>query len=273
MPKKEDEKIRHDTSRVAVAPEECSDNDVECAEESVVASRVVPREEEAVANPAGVSPAYISPAYIDLSKDIEEKDHEASPQARRKRIKYCLVISFAVVFGIIGATIGIIITSKKPVCEKENKEEELGNGVCNSDYNTKNCEWDGGDCDEWNKKAEKYPDCFAYPYRGWGDGSCDYRYNTESCGWDLGDCDLYNSLIHCDVPYPEYIGDGICHIGRGYNTEACGFDGGDCKEFYEKYPNCTYGEDFYFAETVGDGICDTNFLNPFLPSCSKLLNF
>lgn len=33
----------------------------------------------------------------------------------------------------------------------------------------------------------------------------------------------------CDVPYPEYVGDGYCDMSGGYNTEACNWDGGDCK--------------------------------------------
>ncbi|GFH55625.1 hypothetical protein CTEN210_12101 [Chaetoceros tenuissimus] len=178
---------------------------------------------------------------------------------KAKRAKF---VSFVLVLGVIGTAIGFLIvhkevTKKKVVCELDNKEEELGNGVCNLNYNTKVCKWDGGDCAELNKKKEKYPGCsFSVIFSSWGDGRCDTFYNTESCDWDAGDCDfLYNSLVNCTVPYPMLFGNDICD-GGVYNTEVCGFDGGDCSMLNEKYPLCTFANDTYWAGRFGNGICE-----------------
>lgn len=32
----------------------------------------------------------------------------------------------------------------------------------------------------------------------------------------------------CNVPHPNWIGDGYCDSYGNYNTEACAWDGGDC---------------------------------------------
>ena len=63
----------------------------------------------------------------------------------------------------------------------------IGDGTCESDYNTEECGYDGGDCDKFN---EMYPECKVdFPVYV-GDGSCDGdKYNTEECGYDGGDCD------------------------------------------------------------------------------------
>ena len=36
------------------------------------------------------------------------------------------------------------------------------------------------------------------------------------------------SLLSCDVPNPDFIGDGWCDKGVEYNSMGCGYDGGDC---------------------------------------------
>ena len=120
----------------------------------------------------------------------------------------------------------------------------IGDGYCHGgDYNTAECGFDGGDCEEF---YNKYPNCNV-PSPGWiGDGGCDGGdyYNTAECGFDGGDC-------YCNVPYPYLIGDGDCD-GGAYNTAECGFDGGDCDIFNVKYPNCTA----YYTSLIGDGNCD-----------------
>lgn len=72
----------------------------------------------------------------------------------------------------------------------------IGDGICDDDspgYYTKECEWDGGDCD--NLK-ELYEDCPG-PLAWLGDGECDdYEFknavslnlNVPACEFDLGDC-------------------------------------------------------------------------------------
>lgn len=251
----EDDNISYDPSRVIGAHDETFDDDVEYGDESVV------QQEEEASGPKG-KPTTATPtgsphrASIDLSKDIEEKDHHEK-NLKAKRVKFVILV---LVLGVVGTAIGFIVykeVTKEKVCKLDNKEEEVGNGVCNLDYNTEVCEWDGGDCDELNEKAEKYPGCYFYAnsYDKWGDGSCDTIYNTEICGWDLGDCDLYNSLVNCTVNNPWYIGDGEC-AGGDYNTEVCGFDGGDCSMLNEKYPLCTLANDTYWAGRFGNGICE-----------------
>ena len=71
----------------------------------------------------------------------------------------------------------------------------IGNGVCSAGaeyytggapYNTEACEWDGGDCVEFN---EAYPGCTVDVADAIGDGFCDgAEFNTEACGYDGGDC-------------------------------------------------------------------------------------
>ena len=54
-------------------------------------------------------------------------------------------------------------------------------------YNTEICNFDGGDCLEFNSK---YPDCKnAYPERV-GDVYCNIEgdHHTDICGFDGGDC-------------------------------------------------------------------------------------
>lgn len=77
----------------------------------------------------------------------------------------------------------------------------LGDGYCDmGDYNTEDCEWDGGDCCE---------------------ATC--TNSTYVCGTVGYDCK------GCHAPNTEWLGDGYCDIGV-YNTEECGWDGGDCCE-------------------------------------------
>ena len=114
-------------------------------------------------------------------------------------------------------------------CIVENTTK-LGDGICDrtGNYNTPECDDDGGDC----KNLNLYPDCGipASESAKLGDGVCDGGlFFTEECGFDHGDC------ANCKVDNPSLIGDGECD-GGDYNTEECGWDGGDCIEFNEKYP-------------------------------------
>jgi len=63
----------------------------------------------------------------------------------------------------------------------------------------------------------------------------------------------------CQVPNPEFLGDGMCD-GGDYNTEVCQWDKGDCDDFNELYPNCNVPD----PTKVGDKFCDDqhNLDNP-----------
>jgi len=163
-----------------------------------------------------------------------------------------------------------------------NIEDMYKNGVCDAQLNSKECGFDGGDCEEFN---ELYPDC-SVPQPSWvgdktcdglvynttecgydggdcldvidfgcsggGNGYCENIFNNEQCKYDGGDCLEFNRLYPgCKVPDPSYVGDGVCDIGPYYTLE-CGWDGGDCANFPQ---NCTI-EDTY---AIGDGYCQIEF--------------
>ncbi len=126
-----------------------------------------------------------------------------------------------------------------PRCTGLNYPKKIGDGFCDEypPYNTKECGWDGDDCDP--KPVDSYPDCMVH-YPGFiNDSFCDDYppYNTEACGWDGGDC--IDSVLKpvdgypgCMVPNKRQYGNGFCNDFPPYNTEACGWDGGDCEPLY-----------------------------------------
>eukprot|EP00979_Chaetoceros_neogracilis_P016680 scaffold9028_cov298-Chaetoceros_neogracile.AAC.2 len=132
----------------------------------------------------------------------------------------------------------------------------IGNGVCQGgDYNTALCEFDGGDCDDFNAK---YPGCNVDDPRNIGNGYCNlYDYNTAECESDGGDCDDFNlAYPHCNVDYSHWIGDGRCN-GGDYNTAECESDGGDCDAFNLAYPDCNVDR----PDLIGNGRCHTGDYN------------
>ncbi len=98
----------------------------------------------------------------------------------------------------------------------------LVDGICNGGiFNSKNCKFDGGDCDDLN---QKYPTCgvldprsdyhegtdfFDNELSGLGDGKCNGgAFNTEQCGYDAGDC------IKCNQAVPDSSKIGKCTNGE-----------------------------------------------------------
>eukprot|EP00979_Chaetoceros_neogracilis_P003516 scaffold610_cov204-Chaetoceros_neogracile.AAC.3 len=133
-----------------------------------------------------------------------------------------------------GQNAGNYFTLKYPNCVVNDAVvaiSKMTNGVCDGgELNTQKCDFDGGDCFNFNLL---YPGCNVDdPEKFLGNGECDGGlYNTPECKYDNGDCDLFNSYLNeypnCTVDFFWWIGDGRCD-GDGYNTTECGFDGGDC---------------------------------------------
>ena len=161
--------------------------------------------------------------------------------------------------------------AKYPYCNVS-KPYWVGDGICDDGlYNTTECGFDGGDCEE--KEKCDMPN-----------GLCDAEFNNEFCNFDAGDCWEFNAKYpYCNVSKPYWVGDGICDDGL-YNTFECGFDGGDCGikcaypnglcdaefnnefckfdmgdclEFNAKYPHCNVSIPYW----VGDNICDVGLYN------------
>lgn len=118
---------------------------------------------------------------------------------------------------------------KYPGC-KVDHQNWIANGVCQNEglkYNIAECQFDGGDCDEFNSM---YPNCEVENPTWIGDGKCNGGdYNSDDCAFDGGDCSEFNeNYPDCKVEDPSLVGDGNCD-GDDYNVEVCGFDGGDCE--------------------------------------------
>ena len=143
----------------------------------------------------------------------------------------------------------------------------IGDGICDfGDYNSEQCDYDGGDCDRFNQIVKDYPQCKARDIFRIGNGQCDTdeEYNNEDCGYDGGDCTHpeYPNCFHSYLDPKDYLNDTQCDIKL--NNEACGFDGGDCDFINEKgYPFCNLYSSYPNEQRsrLGDGICDAYINN------------
>ena len=132
----------------------------------------------------------------------------------------------------------------------------VGDGECDEwPYNSKACDWDGGDCDDRNAAIRmKYPTC-TWEEVGWiGGAVCNRFLNVPECGYDDGACEEFNRKYpDCDVSNPFMVGDGECHLS--HHVKSCGWDGGDCidiSDILNRYPECTWNR----PGEIGDGYCD-----------------
>eukprot|EP00750_Incisomonas_marina_P019316 INCI3285.7.p1 GENE.INCI3285.7~~INCI3285.7.p1 ORF type:complete len:1311 (-),score=195.78 INCI3285.7:228-4160(-) len=95
------------------------------------------------------------------------------------------------------------------LCPAEH-QSYIADGYCDGNeiaYNTRDCNWDGGDCCEVTCQSSIYA-CGSSPVR-----------------YDCQDPDA-NS---CQADVLSYVGDGYCDaIDGGYNVASCNWDGGDC---------------------------------------------
>ena len=84
----------------------------------------------------------------------------------------------------------------------------LGDGICQNfdKYNTAGCNFDYGDCKDFNSN---YTSACKAPYPLFlGDGKCDGTdYNNVGCNYDGGDCKEFNkNYPKCDVDTPALVG-------------------------------------------------------------------
>jgi hypothetical protein len=160
--------------------------------------------------------------------------------------------------------------------------ELYDDGICHALLNNYECNYDGGDCEEFN---EEYPDCkvpkpsfvgdnycdgpeynttecgfddgdclnlIDFGCSGSGNGYCENVFNNEKCDFDGGDCTEFNRVFpDCKVPDPSFVGDGLCDIAP-YYSEECGWDGGDCDTFPEL---CDVADTY----AIGDGYCNIQY--------------
>ena len=132
-----------------------------------------------------------------------------------------------------------------------------GDSLCDGIYNTEQCNYDNGDCTDFNTQ---YPRCdVEHPF--WiGDGVCNGgKYNTARCGYDGGDCYPIPGYPNCEVPIKYFLGDGLECEGGVYNSAACGYDLGDCNAFNLKYPGCPAE---YPEYSIGNGYCYQEYNTP-----------
>jgi len=134
-------------------------------------------------------------------------------------------------------------------CPFASDDPFLGDTVCHLSYNTKACDNDNGDC---NQFLARFPNCKVVEYVNVkdnngnpaviGDGLCSFtaEYMTPECGYEDGDC------IGCITDDPSRLGNGICDGGE-YNTEQCGYDLGDCTRCNGIVKNVSF---------LGNGVCD-----------------
>ncbi len=131
--------------------------------------------------------------------------------------------------------------------------DNYNDGTCDQLLNTKECKYDGHDCDDFNNA---YPNCKVDNPKFVGDKYCDgAMYNTTECGYDGGDCvDNSGTTFGCSGAM-----NGYCE--NEYNIPECGYDGGDCDKFNSLYPKCKVPDPSFVGKLVL--LITTNFFSIF----------
>lgn len=150
---------------------------------------------------------------------------------------------------------------------------QVGNGLCNNvPWNTKQCDWDGGDCCPLTCVVPSGDDVAEDQFIS--ELSC--TQTTFACldpnaqGVPLGQCSVQladrplsqlqfnESVVSVDDEFLERIGDGVCD--PALNTEGNDFDGGDCCPFTctinAQYPDSCLGS-YEFCSDEQDNEPDT----------------
>lgn len=103
----------------------------------------------------------------------------------------------------------------------------LGDGLCDGEYNNAECGYDGGDCEEFNRR---YPSCNVDSPNYINDGECDTfdNYNSVECGSDGGDC-LFNQ--HSGKACSGSIRSTFSSKTRAWCQYKCLDEGNSCEAF------------------------------------------
>ena len=153
---------------------------------------------------------------------------------------------------------------------------KLGDGTCdewdttfgNNTYNTKACNWDGGDCCAHS--------CLVETSVSVSDSSSNST-STLPCEWAI-DSPVFSCkdplYADCEADDASYVGDGYCDSHKRTNTAACNWDGGDCcsstcdlTAYYQcgNYdydcldPDADNDACTVASSWLGDGFCDAEF--------------
>lgn len=114
-------------------------------------------------------------------------------------------------------------------CNNRGCTRKRGNGKCDEECNTIECDFDGNDCSlgekPW-KNCTASIDC----WKVFADGVCNEECNTLECLFDGRDCE--RKLQPCNPAFENYCkkhyANGFCDYGC--NNEECDWDGLDCEE-------------------------------------------
>ena len=94
---------------------------------------------------------------------------------------------------------GTYIRKRYPVCTRDVKDvSKLGDGICHTEFNNENCNFDHGDCEIFNLM---YPNCDVQDPYNVGNGHCDAfeGYNVSECDYDGGDCLSLSCIDVCEL--------------------------------------------------------------------------
>uniref|UniRef100_A0A0G4EZT6 LNR domain-containing protein n=1 Tax=Chromera velia CCMP2878 TaxID=1169474 RepID=A0A0G4EZT6_9ALVE len=158
-------------------------------------------------------------AAVDVSEEMEETEtastEEAGAISSSPSDLTRLVRSDETSVSFLESLVGGRRTEE---CPSSCKEDEIGDGRCDSDCDNDACSWDGGDCSP--KCAE---DCRADLL---GDGECQVACFVRECAWDGGDCIGGNSLLQSLLGLPASSGGGRSDSSSGISGASSSSTGG-----------------------------------------------
>jgi len=129
------------------------------------------------------------------------------------------------------------------VATNKDGTNKIGDGICDQDLATLNCNWDGYDCCDGDQSLI-------------GNAECDVINLNEGCGWDDYDCCTYfytNSIFKDD-----FFNDGY-YCDPPLDNKKCAWDGNDCADFMDNFPGCDFSSTP--KALFGNGQCDSTFNN------------